>query len=111
LRVLERVTRGGLERLRIAEVPRGRLVSALVWATVVAAAMAVIALAVSVYTVALVVGASRLALEPNGPSFLSMSTWLSLTLQGLVMAVGATLATVTTLRGWRELGTSISPRP
>jgi hypothetical protein len=78
-----------------------RLGSALMWSTLVAAAMAVISVAVATYTVALIIDASRLASQPNGPWFLTTSTWFSLTMQVLVMALSAALATVTTLRGWR----------
>ena len=85
-------------------VSRPRLGLALAWGTVVTAAMVAIALAVAAYALVLILGASRLADAPNGPPFMSQSTWLSLTIQLIVMAVTAALATTTTLRSWRALG-------
>jgi hypothetical protein len=82
--------------------------SALAWGALVTAAMAVITVAVGVYAVALVLDASNLAAAQNGPSFISTSAWLSLTMQAIVMAMSATLATVTTLRGWRAARSSAS---
>lgn len=83
-----------------------QLGATLIWGTLVTAAMAAITFAVAVYTVTLLVDASRIADQANGPWFMSTSTWLSLTLQAFVMAICATLATVTTLRGWRALRTN-----
>lgn len=84
-------------------IPPRRLGAALLWGTLVTAAMALITVAVALYTVVQVLDASRLADQPNGPWFINTSTWLSLTMQLIVMAISAALATITTLRGWRVL--------
>ena len=91
-------------------VSRRRLESALAWGSLVTAAMVVIALAVAGYTIVLLLDAHRLAAAPNGPWFISTSTWLSLVMQLFVMALSATLATVTTLRGWHATRPPVSPR-
>jgi hypothetical protein len=73
---------------------------ALAAGTVVTLAMTAIAAATAVYAVALVVDASRLAGEPNGP-FQVLTTTASLIVQ-LVMMLGASvLAAITARRGWR----------
>jgi hypothetical protein len=87
-----------------------RLGAALIWGTVVTAAMGLIAVAVAVYTVVLLLDASRIADQSDGPWFISTSTWLSLTLQVMVMALSVLLATVTTGRGWRALRATESQR-
>jgi hypothetical protein len=64
--------------------------------------MASIALATSVYVVALALDSGALAGRPNGPlGLISVAT--SVALQLVIMAVAASLATVATVRGRRAL--------
>jgi hypothetical protein len=78
------------------------LVAALACGTLVTAAMALMALATALYMVALAVNASSLAGEANGP-FGVPSVGISIGIQLMVMLVAATLAAVSTRRGWRAL--------
>jgi hypothetical protein len=77
-----------------------RLLAALAGGTLVSAAMVVITLATTAYTIALGLEAPRLAAAPNGPlGMLSVSASLLLAL--ITMAATGTLAAITTRRGWR----------
>jgi hypothetical protein len=82
---------------------RRRVIRAFRCATVVAAAMAAMALATLIYTFALMIDAAHLAQAPNGP-FEVLSTGVSLFVQLLVMVLAAALATTATTRGWRAQG-------
>lgn len=82
--------------------PRGRLLAAFGCGTLVTAAMVAIALAASLYAIALLTDASSLAASGNGP-FQLVSVGVSLVLQLLVMVLAATLAATTTRRGWRAV--------
>lgn len=84
------------------KVRRRGLTTALALGTLVTAAMAAIALGTAVYAIALAVNSGALAGERNGPLGV-LSVELSIALQLGVMAVSATLATVTSVRGWRAL--------
>jgi hypothetical protein len=84
------------------DVGRRELRTALSLGTVVTVGMASIALATSVYVVALALDSGALAGRPNGPlGLISVAT--SVALQLVIMAVAASLATVTTVRGRRAL--------
>jgi hypothetical protein len=82
--------------------PRWRLVAALVCGTLVTAAMVAIALATTLYGIALFADASQLAASGNGP-FQLLSVGVSLVLLVLVMVLAAALAATTTRRGWRAV--------
>lgn len=82
---------------------RGSLVAALACATVVSATMVALALATAVYALALPIDASAVAGSANGPLG-AISTNTSLIVQVIVMTLAATLATITTRRGWRAIG-------
>jgi hypothetical protein len=82
--------------------PRWRLITAFVCGTLVTAAMVTIALATTLYGIALFADASRLAASGNGP-FQMLSTGVSLAVQLLVMVLAATLAATSTRRGWRAV--------
>lgn len=82
--------------------PRWRLVAAFACGTFVTAAMVAIALATTLYGIALFADASRLAASGNGP-FQLLSTGVSLAVQLLVMVLAATLAATSTRRGWRAV--------
>lgn len=79
---------------------RGGLLGALAGGTLATAAMAAMALATVLYAIALPADAPKLAGAPNGPLG-TTSTAVSLAVQLVVMALAASLATVTTRRGWR----------
>ncbi len=83
-------------------VPEGRLTSALAFGTAVTTAMVLIAVATALYAIALQIDASRLAASPNGP-LATPPTNLALAIQVVVMVIAGTMATVTTLRGWRAV--------
>jgi len=82
---------------------RGPLLAAFACATLIAAAMAAMALATALYTIALPFDAGHLAATANGPLQL-IGTWVSLLLQLVVMLAAATLALITTRRGWHAAG-------
>ena len=82
--------------------PRWRLVAAFACGTFVTAAMVAIALATTLYGIALFADASHLAASGNGP-FQLLSTGVSLAVQLLVMVLAATLAATSTRRGWRAV--------
>jgi hypothetical protein len=79
---------------------RTRLLGAFACGILATAAMAAMALAAALYTIALPADAPGLAGGPNGPVG-ATSTAASLVLQVVVMTLAASLATVTTHRGWR----------
>ncbi len=83
-------------------VPRRWLVSALALGTLATAAMVAIGLATGLYAIALQADASGLAATSNGPLAVS-STAFSLIVQVTVMVIAATLATITTYRGWHAV--------
>jgi hypothetical protein len=83
--------------------PRRRLLGALTAASLVTAAMLVIASATALYATALGVDASDLARAPNGP-FQLISTLASLIVQVAVMALAGALAITSLRRGWRVAG-------
>jgi hypothetical protein len=62
--------------------------------------MAAIALAATVYAVAVILDASSLAAAPNGP-FQVLSTGASLVTEVILMVVFSALAATATRRGWR----------
>lgn len=84
-------------------VRRRGLVAALACGTLVTAAMAMMALATALYIVALAVGASNLAGQDNGP-FGVPSVGISIGIQLVIMPGAASLAAVSTRRGWLALG-------
>jgi hypothetical protein len=75
---------------------------ALACGTVVTLAMASIALATTIYVVALVVDAASLAASGNGPIG-SPSVGVSIAIQAVAMLLAAGLASVAVRRGWRSL--------
>ncbi|HEY5195296.1 MAG TPA: hypothetical protein VIJ39_15685 [Solirubrobacteraceae bacterium] len=81
---------------------RWRLVAAFACGTLVTAAMVAIAVATTLYGIALFADASHLAASGNGP-FQLLSTGVSLAVQLLVMVLAATLAATSTRRGWRAV--------
>jgi hypothetical protein len=83
-------------------VARGRLLAALAWGTLVAAAMAAMAAATAVYATALALDAPALARAPNGP-LSAVDTTASLVVLVVVMAVAGALAATTARRGWRAV--------
>ncbi len=85
--------------------PAAQLRVALAGATVVTMAMLVIALATTVYAIAITNDAASLAAESNGP-FQVLSVTASLIIQVVVMVGAGALATITTTRGWRAQLTS-----
>ncbi len=87
------------------KVRRRGLVAALACGTLVTTAMALIALATALYVAALTVDAAALADEGNGP-FGVLSVAISIGLQLIVMLVAASLASVSTRRGWAALKSS-----
>lgn len=91
--------RSGLFATRVR---RRGLVAALACGTLVTAAMALIALATALYVVALVVNASSLAGQGNGP-FGVPSVGISIGIQLVVMLAAASLAVVSARRGWLAL--------
>jgi hypothetical protein len=86
-------------------VRRRGLVAALSCGTLVTGAMALMAIATAIYGVALTVDAASLAGQGNGPSGVA-SVDVSIGIQLVVMIGAASLATVSTLRGWRALASS-----
>jgi hypothetical protein len=76
-----------------------RLRAALASGTLVTIAMLAITLATAVYAIALIIDASSLAAEPNGP-FQLLSVTASLIVQVIVMTAATVLALITTRRGW-----------
>ena len=78
--------------------PRRLLVAAFACGTLVTAAMATMALATTLYAIALPI-ATPLARTPNGP-LQAISTGTSLVVQLAVMVSAASLALVATRRGW-----------
>ncbi|MGH2833195.1 MAG: hypothetical protein ACRDK2_10515, partial [Solirubrobacteraceae bacterium] len=86
------------------------LVGALAAATLVTAAMLVIAAATTVYAVALPFDAPALAGEPNGPLQL-LSVSVSLVVQLIEMSVCAILAMTSTRRAWAALSPRRRPAP
>lgn len=86
-------------------VRRRGLVAALACGTLVTFAMALMALATALYVVALAIDASGLAGQGNGP-FGVTSVGVSICIQLLVMLGAASLATVSTRRGWLALRAS-----
>jgi len=72
--------------------------------------MAAMALATAFYAIALALDASHLAGAPNGPLQL-MSAGVSLVALLIVMVLAATVASTTTLRGWRAAGQLRAARP
>lgn len=94
--------RNGLFATRV---HRRGLVAALACGTLVTAAMALMALATALYVAALIVDASSLAGESNGP-FGAPSVGISIGIQLVVMLSAAGLASVSTRRGWRALTAS-----
>lgn len=91
--------RSGLFATRVR---RQGLVAALACGTLVTVAMALMALATALYIVALAVNASSLAAEDNGP-FGVPSVGISIGIQLLVMLTAASLAAISTRRGWLAL--------
>lgn len=81
-------------------VPRIWLIVALGCGAIATAAMAAVALASVTYAIVLVADASGIAASANGP-FGTMSTAASLVGQAVVMALAASLSSITTLRGGR----------
>jgi len=81
-------------------VTRGWLLVAFACGALATAAMAAIAIATAIYTIALSVDAVALAGEPNGP-LQATSVSVSLIEQLIVMVIAGALAAVTTRRGWR----------
>ena len=81
---------------------RRGLVAALGCGTLVTVAMALMALATAVYVGALAVNASSLAGQDNGP-FGVPSVGISISIQLVVMLAAASLASVSTRRGWLAL--------
>jgi MFS family permease len=81
-------------------VPPARLRAALTAGTVVTGAMLAIALATTLYAIALAADASHLAAAPNGP-FQVLSVTASLIVQLVVMVGAGVLATIATARAWR----------
>jgi hypothetical protein len=86
-------------------VRRRGLVAALACGTLVTAAMALMALATGLYIVALAVNASSLAGQGNGP-FGIPSVGTSIGIQLIIMVGAASLAAISTRRGWLALGAS-----
>ena len=84
------------------KVRRRGLVAALACGTLVSAAMALIAVATALYVAALTLDASALAAEGNGP-FGVLSVAVSIGFQLIVMLAAASLASVSTRRGWAAL--------
>jgi hypothetical protein len=91
--------KNGLFAIRVR---RRGLVAALACGTLVTTAMALIALATALYVAALTVDASALAAEGNGP-FGALSVGASIGFQLIVMLAAASLASVSTRRGWAAL--------
>jgi hypothetical protein len=90
-----------------------RLRYALASGTLVTIGMLAIAIASTVYAVALILDASRLAGSANGP-FQVLSTAASLIIQVIVMVAMSALAGTATRRGWRvsgELGDGMNEAP
>jgi hypothetical protein len=87
------------------EIRRRGLVAALACGTLVSAAMALIAAATALYVAALTLDASALAAEGNGP-FGVLSVGVSIGFQLVVMLAAASLASVSTRRGWAALRSS-----
>jgi hypothetical protein len=84
------------------EVGKSGLTTALALGTLVTGAMAAIAVGTAVYAIALAVNSGALAGEPNGPLGV-LTVEASIALQLAIMAISTTLATVTSVRGWRAL--------
>ena len=84
------------------KVRRRGMVAALACGTLVSAAMALIAVATALYVAALTLDASALAAEGNGP-FGVLSVAVSIGFQLIVMLAAASLASVSTRRGWAAL--------
>ncbi len=84
------------------DVGRRGLRTALALGSLVTAAMALIVVATATYVIALALDSGALAGEANGPLGL-VSVVASVGLQLAVMATSASLATVTTARGWRAV--------
>lgn len=80
-------------------VPRGSLLAALALGTLATAAMVLMTVAAGAYALALPHADMGLASQPNGPLGV-LDVHESLLLQALVMCAAATLALVTTRRGW-----------
>ena len=99
--------RNGLFATRVR---RQGLVAALACGTLVTGAMVLIALATALYMVALVVSASSLAGQGNGP-FGVPSVAISIGIQLIVMLGAASLATVSARRGWLALGSRAPSSP
>jgi hypothetical protein len=91
--------RSGLFATRVR---RQGLLAALACGTLVTVAMALMALATALYVGALAVNASSLAGQDNGP-FGVPSVGISIGIQLVVMLGAASLATVSTRRGWLAL--------
>jgi hypothetical protein len=89
-------------------VRRRGLVAALACGTLVTAAMALIALATAVYVAALAIDASGLAAAGNGPAG-APSVVISIGIQLTIMLTAATLAAVSTRRGWSALALAGEP--
>jgi len=83
-------------------VARRWLLVAFACGALVTAAMAAMAIATAIYTIALSVDASALAAEPNGP-LQATSVSVSLVLLLVVMILAGTLAATATRRGWRSV--------
>jgi hypothetical protein len=77
-----------------------RLRYALASSTLLTIAMAAIAVAATIYAVAMILDASPLAAAPNGP-FQVLSTGASLVIEVILMVVLSALAATATRRGWR----------
>jgi len=91
--------RSGLFAMRVR---RRGLVAALTCGTLVTVAMALMALTTALYIAALAVNASSLAGQENGP-FGMPSVGISIGIQLVVMLSAASLATISTRRGWVAL--------
>jgi hypothetical protein len=94
--------RGGLFAI---DVGRRALTTALSLGTVVTVSMASIAVATAIYLSALAIDSGALAGETNGPLGL-ITVAASVVGQLAIMAVSSSLATVTTVRGWRALSSA-----
>jgi hypothetical protein len=92
----------GASGLFATRVRRRGLVAALACGTLVTVAMALMALATALYVVALAVNASSLAGQGNGPLGVP-SVGISIGIQLIIMLAAASLATVSTRRGWQAM--------
>jgi hypothetical protein len=90
-------------------VKRTWLIAALGCGAVATGAMVAIALASVVYTLTLSLDASAVAATANGPLG-GFSVAASLAGQAVLMALAASLATITTARGWRAGGRLVGPQ-